>query len=177
MNTPIPSFQALPAPPAAETRRNSVFGGLALISIGVLLLFGQFVRWVDFGGVILLFLGAVFAAWGAFSRKEGLFVPAGILAGLGAGVVAQGLAPGFVDRDALFLIFFAGGWFAITAMVLLFRGKLWIWPAFPGGILGLIGVSDLLNLSLRPFSMLTQWWPGLLIAAGVWVLLGAARKR
>ena len=66
--------------------------GVILIAVGVTLFAVQLLH-LD-ADVIVLVIGLVFAVAFAGTRRYGLLIPAGILTGLGVGIVATGTAVG-----------------------------------------------------------------------------------
>ena len=96
-----------------------IFGGLSLV---VLQLngSGSISRWIP------LVCGAALLAAAAVIGNAMLFLPAGVLAGAGLGVV---LWPFGV---AYFLSAFAGGWILVSPLTKIFSDKTLLWPLVPG---------------------------------------------
>jgi hypothetical protein len=148
--------------------------GLILILIGTLALAGQFIQTVWYPALFLGAVGVVFLTSGLLTRKNGLLIPGGILAGLGLGVVAQGWAvdrlPDF--RGGLFIVGFAAGWALISLLSLVNRQ--WMgWPLIPAAILGAVGAALVAGgtflVALRLLG--TYGWPLILIGLGALLLL------
>lgn len=154
-------------------RRNQLFGGLALIGMGLLFLLAQFVQIENFGDLVLPTLAVIFLAWGLLTRNPGLLVPGGILSGIALGtyLVTNPLAD-MPDKTqgGYFLLAFAGGWALITVLSLLI-GHRQFWPLIPGGIMLVIGGALVAGgTTLDVFLNLLRLWPLALIAGGVLTL-------
>ncbi len=145
--------------------RNISPSGVMLILAGVFLLIGQF---TPFGLWTLPILALIFLAWGVWTRSAGLFIPAGILGGLAAGIglEAHPLSRG-QPEGAAFMLAFAAGW-ALIPMLTAALGEPMRWPLIPAGILGFIGLGLLLG---GPALTILQWagklWPLILVALGL----------
>lgn len=141
--------------------------GLALIAVGLILLAArmQLLR----GDLTVVIIGALFLVGYVFTREYGLLVPGGILTGLGAGIAARtwvgsaggpvilGLGLGFLLVYALDRAFGtqrAGGW----------------WPVIPGGVLLVIWILVAAR-GVGVARSAVAWWPVLLVALGIWLLL------
>jgi len=154
--------------------------GLILIGIGVLVLLSRFVESDVIGLAVLPGIGVAFLPAGIASRRAGYMVPAGILIGLGVGVilVEGGLAATVegVEADAgggVITLCLGGGFVLVTVLSALFTDERMAWALIPGGILALIG--GMLVLSARGFEAALEalrWLgPLALVALGVWLLL------
>ena len=141
--------------------------GVILIVIGMTLLA---VQWLHLDAdVIVLVIGLVFAGAYAATRRYGLLIPAGILTGLGAGILLEDLG---LTREPV-VLGLGLGFVAIYAVDLLTTGSRdrarW-WPLVPGAILVVIaGAGGAFgNEGARAIE---QGWPVILIAIGAWLLL------
>ena len=156
-------------------RRGRIVGGIALILFGVLALVAQFVELEWLGLLILPALGLIFFAWGIMTRQSGLFIPAGILSGLGIGTLL--LAGPFTDlpgdtEGGVFMLAFAFGWALIPIFSTIFTGEKHLWALIPGAIMALIGASLLFGgLALTALSWLGRIWPLFLILGGLYIIL------
>jgi hypothetical protein len=164
--------------PAESGRRGGVFLGWSLILLGVVLLLGM--HFHISGGWFLLVLGGAFLAWYFESRNYGLLVPAGILLGLGLGVVLSEVRPWFFDFE--WELFWIGtGFVAIYIIDRVTWHQSTTWPLWPGGVLILISLwqsrwfEDLFDWLW--WEILGDWWPVLLILWGVWLLRRGRRGR
>ncbi len=169
----------LPEPPAKGRRQ--IVNGIALIIIGILVLLVQLdvVRNINLFALLLLpALGLIFLLWGILVRSRGLLIPGGILFGLGSGIALTESVLRLESENqqaGVILILFAAGWLLITLLSGLFTDKTIWWPLIPGGIVGLIG-GVLLAGVLGDFNRLVgQFWPVLLIAAGLFLVIRRQR--
>ena len=146
--------------------------GVILVVVGLVLLGAQ---WFSVtGGVVLGAIAAVFLAAHVATGSYGLRVPGLILAGLavGVGVQESGLDPqgGFV------VVGLAGGFLAIYLVdAVTGHTERW-WPLIPGGILAVVGISEIVE-GTAAAETVARLWPVGLIVAGLVVLLGAMRTR
>jgi hypothetical protein len=147
-------------------------GGVIMIAIGLALLAAQLFEpaaWMVLGALAVVFL-ALFAG----TRAYGFLVPGAILGGLAFGV---GLEEGgySLDRSAV-LLGLASAFLAIYVVnVFMARPAAW-WPLIPGGVLAMIGGSLFVG-GTGAAEDVARWWPVVLIAVGVLVLLGGTRQR
>lgn len=163
-------------------KRNSLVGGLILVTIGVLALIGQFAN-VNLGNLPLYFvagLGGLFLLWGLFTREGGLMIPGGILSGIGWGIVLitgpYAEATGTV-QGGIFMLSFAAGWAIITLLTALFADETHWWALIPGSIMALIGMALLYEgVFADALALLGKIWPVFLIIAGISVLFSLRRK-
>lgn len=140
--------------------------GFALVVVGLILLL---VFQLDLAFTIVpALIGAGFLGIYALTRGYGFLVPGGILTGLGSGFVIElelevvgatllGLGFGLLFvalLDRLATGGRAGGW----------------WPLMPGATLMVIGGLQFAE-SLAAATAVADWWPLLLVGAGVAVLL------
>jgi hypothetical protein len=141
--------------------------GVILIAIGVTLFAVQLLH-LD-ADVIVLVIGIVFAAAFAASRRYGFLIPAGILTGLGLGVVLEDVG---VTGEPVALGL-GLGFLSIYAADLVTSGARepgrW-WPLIPGAILTIIAGAES-TFGEQGARVIEQGWPILLVAAGAWLLL------
>lgn len=141
--------------------------GVILIVVGVTLFAVQLLQ-LD-ADVIVVVIGLVFATAYAATRRYGLLIPAGILTGLGAGILLEDL--GAMGEPAMLGL--GLGFLAIYGVDRLSScgrepGR-W-WPLIPGGIVTIIaGASG--TFGEEGGRAIEQGWPILLIAVGAWLLL------
>lgn len=141
--------------------------GVILIVVGVTLFAVQLLH-LD-ADVIVLVIGLVFATSYVYTRRYGLLIPAGMLTGLGAGILLEDFG---VMGDPV-VLGLGLGFLAIYGVDLLASGAhqpgRW-WPLIPGGILTVIaGASG--AFGGEGTRVIEQGWPILVIAAGAWLLL------
>ena len=144
------------------TPTRSLWPGIFLIGLGVMLLLGQ---WFTFsGGVVLGVIALFFFGMYAATRGYGFLIPGFILAGLAGGVA---LEEGNVETNGGAVVLgLALGFLAIyVANVVLARPAHW-WPLVPGTILGTVGGSLIIG-GTEAGTLLAQLWPIALIALGV----------
>ena len=160
-------------PNVVTKNRAGWIGGIVLIAIGVFLFLNQVLK-VDLGIYFPLALGVVFLVWGAATRRIGLLIPGGIVAGIGVGaLLVEGIGPNYAEpaSGGLFLLAFAGGWGLITLASALFTPHVAWWPLIPGGILAVIGAALLAgSTGLKFLEYLGMGWPVILIILGVYLL-------
>jgi len=141
--------------------------GVILIVVGVTLFAVQLLH-LD-GDVIVLVIGLVFAIAFAGTRRYGLLIPAGILTGLGLGIVLEDSG---VQGEPV-VLGLGMGFLAIYGADLLTSGARapgrW-WPLIPGAILTVIAGAES-TFGAEGARLIEQGWPILLIAAGAWLLL------
>jgi hypothetical protein len=141
--------------------------GVILIVVGVTLFAVQLLH-LD-GDVIVLVIGIVFAIAFVMTRRYGLLVAAGILTGLGAGILLEDFGvmgePVVLGLGLGFLAIYGADWISGGA-----RAPGHWWPLIPGAILTVIAGAES-TFGPQGARVIQQWWPVLLIAAGAWVLL------
>ncbi len=141
--------------------------GVILIVVGAMLFAVQLLH-LD-ADVIVLVIGLVFATAFAATRRYGLLIPAGILTGLGAGILLEN----FGVAGEPVVLGLGLGFLAIYGVDLLTDGRhrpgRW-WPLIPGAILTVVaGASG--AFGEEGARAIEQGWPILLIAVGAWLLL------
>jgi hypothetical protein len=138
-----------------------------LIAVGVTLFAVQLLH-LD-ADVIVLVIGLVFAIAFAGTRRYGLLIPAGILIGLGLGIVLED----FRVQGEPVVLGLGLGFLAIYAADFLTSGARapgrW-WPLIPGAILTVIAGAES-TFGAEGARLIEVGWPILLIAAGAWLLL------
>jgi hypothetical protein len=99
-----------------------------------------------------------------------LLVAGSIITGVGAGVVLQDVAPNDLS-DAVTTLCIAAGFLSIWVVGTLLRlpGNHW-WPFIPGGVLALVGASQ---VSEADVDGALRWWPLIIVAIGVLVIARA----
>jgi hypothetical protein len=146
-------------------QRQRLIAGFALVVLGLGLYWLHVTRGIREAAVFFVVGGAFLAAYLA-RRNFGFLVPAGILLGMGAGLIGRGTIFDFGKAQLLGL---GCGFVSIYLIALLYeRRNVW-WPLFPGGALILLGFPQAENV----FIFFYRNWPLLLVIAGVLVMLGA----
>jgi hypothetical protein len=141
--------------------------GVILIVVGVALFAVQLLH-LD-ADVIVLIIGLVFATAFVVTRRYGLLIPAGILTGLGTGILLEDFGvmgePVVLGLGLGFLAIYVGDVLTTGARA---PGR-W-WPLIPGAILTIIAGAES-TFGAEGARLIEQGWPILLIAAGAWLLL------
>ena len=160
------------------TRSSGAYvGALLLIVIGLVALAANLGGDKYIYEAIPLVIGIVFFIAYASTRQYGLLVPAGILSGLGAGLLAssafnatdQQAAPYLVDGIGLgFLSIF------VIDLIVTRTAARW-WPLVPGGVMVVVGSGATLTRQ-EVTDLFGIWVPVLLIGLGVSLLLSRARR-
>ncbi len=128
----------------SSSRANAIFVGVLLVLFGVMNILARF---FDFNYGFIFLPGIVMLAWGIYARSAGWMIPAGILNGIGLGLMAQqsrwamGLSD--IQSGGIFLVAFALGWFSIALFTSLFTSEKHVWALIPGTIMALIGAAVL----------------------------------
>lgn len=138
--------------------------GLLLILVGLGILVMNLFRVRLVGPLILALVGAAFLAGYFFRRLYGLLIPGCLLLGL-----ALGIAGGSVLKASLTVLGLGLGFLAIYGIDLLCRRSTHWWPLIPGGILVLVGLTQLPGMDILPSII----WPLVLIVAGLLLLANA----
>lgn len=162
--------------PADPYQRGSVlsrsFLPLALITLGVVFLLGNFVPEHGRGGLVVLGLGAAFLIGRVTTGRYGYAVPAGILLALGSYIGLQDLQnvqP--VHGGGLFFVLLGLG-FGLVYLIGLRPAA--VWPLFPAAVLiglGLVLFGVASFGALASLSGIVTYWPIVLVLLGVWLLL------
>ena len=142
--------------------------GLLLIVVGVML-FVLLETGLGGEGIPLL-IGVGFLVAYAVTRLYGLLIPGGILTGLGSGIVVTATT----GPDAAPVLGLGMGFVAIALVDWGVRGReraQW-WPLIPGGILTVIGLVAIPEVRATAQYVV----PLLLIAGGLWLVLGHRRR-
>jgi hypothetical protein len=163
--------QTLPVAPSLPARGRPNITGLALISIGMLLLLSR-IGGADLdieAGLILLTIGSVFYFFGFWRHIYGLIIPGSILAGLSVGVTFADATNGVSVLWGLAL-----GFLAIYALGVTMFHMLSPWPVIPGVILFAVGAIVAISSAPAFLSAGMIWLPLLLIGAGLY--LGMQRR-
>ena len=157
---------------AIKQRRDNaaVTFGAVLVVVGAVLLGARFNDVVAAGGPAL-WIGLGCLTWWAFSGNYGLLLPAGVLTGLGVGLMLDHVAF-YGNPVALGL---GVGFLAIYALDALRRRRSssW-WPLVPGAVLVVVGLLQ--NTSGRD-SLGELGWPLFLIVIGIIIIGGALSRR
>jgi len=144
--------------------------GALLLAVGAALLLVT-VTDVDVGPWVVLSVGLAFLVAYVATRRYALLVPAGVVTGLGTGIVLDAFGVG----DGVVQLGLGLGFVAIALIHVLAEGakeSAWWWPLIPGGILTLVGGAQLAAIDdLGRFLV-----PGVLIVLGLVLLIRSVRR-
>lgn len=146
--------------------------GIMLIIIGVILL--VVTQWDIGGEVVLPLIGATFLVGYARTASYGLLIPGCIMVGLGTGIIVENF--GLLASGASVLLGLGAGFLAIVIIGRMVDPEIqgsW-WPVIPGLILGGMGILLAID-ALHILEMISRWWPAILIAMGLWLLVASRR--
>ncbi len=166
--TQIPTTPAAaPAAPAAREVATWLPGAI-FVTIGTVLLAVQLFG-VN-GNVVVLAIGLAFAVGYAATRTYGLLIPAGILTGLGSGILLESYFTRMTEPVVLGL---GLGFLAIYVVDALVTGAVGMarwWPLIPGGILTTVAAANG-AFGSQGATAVEMWWPVVLILVGAFLLL------
>lgn len=161
--------------------RDRIVFALILIAVGAAGLFVQLIQpTYDIGGWIVLLIGVGLLGAFVFTRGYGYLVPAGILTGLGVGIVAsEAIALTGEQTGGTVVLGLGLGFLSIWVIgSLLSVAESHWWPIIPGGILAVVGGA--LLIGGQAVDLLDYWGVaiialGLLVLARAWVETRARR--
>lgn len=159
-------------------RRGSYVAGLVLIILGVLFLVEQLAPDTLGGWMFLLGLGLVLLIGYVLTRQYGYLIPGCIMTGLGIPVALVETNTVVGSDDGIIVLGLALGFLAIwliDSIVARSRPAGW-WPLIPGVILLLVAASILMEYEAW-MQEIGLWWPVVLIAVGVFIILDRALRR
>jgi hypothetical protein len=160
-------------------RRQALIWGTGFLVLGVLTLVEALTGWNTLGLAILPALAAMFLVAGITQRARGLFIPSGILFGVGVGTILadvlgdqiSGQATGGIVVGSIGL-----GFLLIMGLQALFTPPADWWPLIPAAIMVFIGAALLIGgPALTLLDALNYLWPIALIALGAWLVWRAYR--
>ncbi len=155
--------------------RNARYGmGLILIIAGVLLLFLRRWTWTIFGEGLVLTAGIAFLLLRLIGRVHWAVFPGAFATTTGAVILLDSLGLNMDIFWPLFVIAPGVAFFLIRALEPRHR-----WAAIPGSIVTVVGLS-MFAISTKLFDgvwdLVGQWWPLVLVALGITILLGPRRR-
>lgn len=155
-----------------------LFGGLALIVVGLLVLLANTTQSELLGLLFMPGLGIALLAYGLYTREYGFIVPGSIVTGLGIGILlaVSVLTLEGTGTAGVILLGLASGFLAISVLSPYVGQRFFSWPLIPAVITGLIGVMLLIGgVMLDVLAFLTNTWPIFLVAAGLIVIFWPRR--
>lgn len=152
--------------------------GIVLLLVAVLALLERYVA-LNLGQIAPLLIGVAFLVWSLMARQVGMLIPAGILIGVGAGLLAERMVTAGVAVDrALFFGCVAGGFALITLLAKLAFRQSVRWPLIPALVLAVIALVQLAGVEFREVGRLfRQLWPFAALALAAWLLLSSSRSK
>ena len=145
--------------------------GVILIGIGLIFFAAQYFK--ENGAFVLGALGFMFVVLSATTRNIGFFIPGAILSGLAIGVGVEDAGYGL--NGSVVVLGLSGGFLAIFVANVLARVPAYWWPLIPGGILAVVGTSQLIGGTEAERAVAIAW-PLVLIAVGVLILVDRSRR-
>lgn len=140
--------------------------GIILVVLGLMFLAAQ---WFDFtGAAVLGALSVFFVVMYATTRKYGFVIPGMILGGLAVGVGLQEY--GYDPSGGVVVLGLGAGFIAIYLINVLVQTPASWWPLVPGGILSVVGLTQVAE-GTAAAETIARLWPVGLIVAGVIVLI------
>jgi hypothetical protein len=124
---------------------------------------------VDIGGIVVLLIGLGLLGAFASTRHYGYLIPAGILTGLGVGIVLQQALDLSGEPSGGVIVLGLGLGFVsiwVIGQLVNVQRALW-WPLVPGGILTAVGAALLIG---GDAVRILDWWGLILVAIGLFVL-------
>jgi hypothetical protein len=150
--------------------RDRIALAVVLIVVGIVGLASQvFDVSADLGGWVVMFIGLGLLAAFAYTRLYGYLIPAGIMTGLGAGIiVSESFTFTNEETGGVIVLGLGLGFLSIWVIgsILRVAQNHW-WPVIPGGILATIGVVLLVG---GEDAAILDYWGVVLVAVGLFVL-------
>lgn len=149
---------------ALADRRSTA--GIVLVVLGLVFLAAQ---WFDFSGAAVLgALSVFFVVMYATTRRYGFVIPGMILGGLAVGVGLQEY--GYDPNGGFVVLGLGAGFIAIYLINVFVQAPASWWPLVPGGVLSVVGATQLAE-GTAAADTIARLWPVGLIAADVIVLI------
>jgi hypothetical protein len=153
--------------------------GIGLVGVGVYALLSRSLGFTGPAPVLLL-LGSIFFVLSALSRFRGPLLPAGILMGLGAGMLLRRPLEPWMPHWTVILLGIGSGFLFVAAIDRAAGRQRQPNPVVPGVVLTGIALAE---AAARAFSMqdllasLEPIWPFAVLAAGLLLIFNARRQR
>ena len=160
----------VPTTPAAAPPRDAAtwLPGAIFVTIGTVLLAVQLFGLE--GDIVVLLIGLGFAVGYAATRTYGLLIPAGILTGLGSGILLENYYPRMAEPVVLGLGLGFLAIYMVDALVTGATGMARWWPLIPGGILTTVAAAQG-AFGSQGATAVEMWWPVVLILISAFLLL------
>jgi hypothetical protein len=158
--------------------RRGITLGIVLIGIGVYALLSRGLGFRGPGAVLLL-LGAIFFVLSALSRFRGPLLPAGVLLGLGAGLLLRDSFDRWLAPWATILLGLGAGFLMVAGIDAALGRQRRPAPLVPGAVLTGIALAEAAARTFATrnwFDRIETLWPFLLVAAGLLLVVSAARR-
>lgn len=160
------------------TDRRGMALGVALAGVGLYALLSRSLGWRG-PAALLLLLGAIFFVLSALRRFRGPLLPAGVLLGLGAGLLLREPLEPRLPHWATILLGLGAGFLLVSAIDRLVGRRRQPPPIVPGAVLTGIALAEAAAHALsvdNVFTLLEPVWPFLFLAAGLFLVLTALRR-
>jgi hypothetical protein len=153
--------------------RDQIVFAVILILVGLVGLVSQVVEPApQLGGWVVLLIGLAFLGAYGYTQKYPFLVPAGIMSGLGAGIVlSETVAMNDQNAGGLVVLGLGLGFLSIWVVGTLVRAPgNHLWPTVPGVILTAVGTALLVG---GQAAELLDYWGVVVVAFGVLLLVRA----
>jgi len=155
------------------------FASIILIALGLFFLLTRLTGQEVLKQSFVLILGLGFLFYSFKTRQTSFFIPAGILIGIGTGLLFMALFENKLQgksASGLFLLCFSAGWLSIPLLFYILKEKVW-WPFIPAGIIGFVGLALVSGGLLEQILSYADYiWPVGLIALGLWLWFKPEKK-
>ena len=157
--------------------RQGLTAGIILILVGAYLLLQNVISWHGPGPVLLLLGAALFTA-SALRGFRGPLLPGSVLLCLGAAFLLERPLEPWLPRWSTILLGIAAGFLLVAALDMSVRRTRRPAPAVVGVILLAVVASSAVGRAIDPRALepLARLWPWLLVAAGLFLIVRAARR-
>ena len=154
--------------------------GVALVAVGLYFILRHSLH-LHGPGPLLLLIGTILLVISAFRDFRGPLVAAGVLLGLGAGYLLRDPLEAWMPRWATLLLGLGSGLLLVAALDHSAGRERRPTPLVPGVILVAIAVITALAVNVHIpetlYDSVWRFWPFVLVAAGLMLVVSAFRKR
>ena len=169
-------------------RQTSLVGAIALILIGAAALAIPQLPSGSLRVLLPLVLGGILLGWGIVARNGGLMTLGSILSGFGLGLFLAGVPfqnQSSSVRGSVFWLSVGTGFLLIPLLAAQIARQSQRWAFVPGILLAGLGIAmffgttfaDIVKLHVQFSVWLNNWWPVLLIATGVLLVVRSQLKK